>query len=733
MIRLFYPLVIGLFIVASALNATAQLINVSTSTGINRIKQDEWRFQAGDSLVWANLTYNHRHWAKTSPRLSLTNNPALWKKGRGWFRRTMRSKRLSNTKMTMTIRQFGTSEVYFDGRKIATLRPAEFDSGGSQQIVAFVPFEITDTNQHLLAVRYAFRREPLMGLSVDKEPFQLELQSSDRAALDLIESQSVSAGVQFLLVGVFGALSLLHLLFYRANPNQRVNLFLALTMLAFSLLFLVEKIDDQSGTLTLNSLLIAVSELLANVALGLLLLSVYIYLNRRLGPVFWGIVVFLVGIAAYNTFISLTPEDSAWIPFVLVLIEYTRVSWLAKRRNPDPDARLPWNSLKFSLYSLLAIIILGIIEGVANSLIPDKSSTWLIIPMAVLGMVALFSIPVGLSFSLVGDYARTYQSLSQQLNEVNRLSAQTLAQEQEKQQLLASQNERLEQQVADRTTQLKQSMTELRQTQTQLIQREKLASLGELTAGIAHEIQNPLNFVNNFSEVSSELVDELKEGPLKQLPDPDKAYAAEILGDLTLNLQKITHHGKRADMIIKGMLEHSRPAGGQKSPTDLNALTEEYLKLAYHGLRAKDKNFDAKLTTHFAPQIGLVEVAPQDIGRVLLNLFNNAFYAMRERQKQMDSTYQPEVTVRSTETKQGIEIQIQDNGTGIPEKVQQKIFQPFFTTKPTGEGTGLGLSLSYDIVTKGHSGSLEVASQEGVGTTFVISLPKAKTSAFSIE
>ncbi|GAB3335906.1 hypothetical protein GCM10027299_45370 [Larkinella ripae] len=270
---------------------------------------------------------------------------------------------------------------------------------------------------------------------------------------------------------------------------------------------------------------------------------------------------------------------------------------------------------------------------------------------------------------------------------------------------------------------LERTLGQLQSTQLQLIQSEKMASLGELTAGIAHEIQNPLNFVNNFSEVSTELVEELKEGPIRAVAESERGYATEILGDLTLNLQKINHHGRRADSIVKGMLEHSRTSGGEKKRTNLNALADEYLKLAYHGQRAKDKEFQVELITDFEESLKPVEVMPQELGRVLLNLFNNAFYAVREKQKTALPAYQPTVTVRTRRNRDRVEIQVTDNGIGIPDGVQQKIFQPFFTTKPTGQGTGLGLSLSYDIVTKAHQGTVEVQSKPGEGTQMLIRLP----------
>jgi two-component system NtrC family sensor kinase len=269
--------------------------------------------------------------------------------------------------------------------------------------------------------------------------------------------------------------------------------------------------------------------------------------------------------------------------------------------------------------------------------------------------------------------------------------------------------------------QLDASLTNLRQTQAQLIQKEKMASLGELTAGIAHEIQNPLNFVNNFSEVSAELVEEL--AAAQQRPTRDAALATELLADLRQNLGKIAAHGRRAAGIVRSMLEHSRASTGERLPTDLNALADEYLRLAYQGLRAKDKGFSATLTTDFAPGLPLAEAVGADLGRVLLNLFNNAFYAVQQRQQASEAAYVPTVSVRTRRVGQQVEMQVADNGTGMPPAVQAKIFQPFFTTKPTGEGTGLGLSLSYDIVTQGHHGTLTVESQVGQGSTFHVCLP----------
>ncbi|PKA83101.1 phospho-acceptor domain-containing protein [Ulvibacter sp. MAR_2010_11] len=271
------------------------------------------------------------------------------------------------------------------------------------------------------------------------------------------------------------------------------------------------------------------------------------------------------------------------------------------------------------------------------------------------------------------------------------------------------------------------ALSELQLTQTQLIQSEKMASLGELTAGIAHEIQNPLNFVNNFSEVSNELLDEM----LEEMTAGNMEDVKELMNDIKQNLEKINHHGKRADGIVKGMLQHSRKSTLEKEPTDINKLADEYLRLAYHGLRAKDKSFNATLETDFDEAIGKVSVIPQDIGRVILNLITNAFYACNERKKMFQAEpveahkdYTPTVSVSTKKENGHVIISVKDNGNGIPKHVIDKIYQPFFTTKPTGEGTGLGLSMSYDIVTKGHGGELKVETEEGEGTLFTIAIPK---------
>jgi signal transduction histidine kinase len=296
----------------------------------------------------------------------------------------------------------------------------------------------------------------------------------------------------------------------------------------------------------------------------------------------------------------------------------------------------------------------------------------------------------------------------------------------EQQEALRQQNALLDQKVKERTLQLstqkeelQKSLTELRATQLQLVQKEKMASLGELAAGIAHEIQNPLNFVNNFSEVSKELAEEME----KELQQGNQQEALYLSRGVKENLEKIAQHGKRAEAIVKGMVQHSVASSGAKESVDINALADEYLRLTYQTFRIKHKDFNVLLQTHLEGGLEKIDVYPLDFVRVLINLYNNAFYAMHQKQKHAQGAYEPVITVRTENADSSVLVHVIDNGIGIPQKHLSKIYQPFFTTKPAGEGTGLGLSLSYDIVTKGHGGRLSVQSTEGEGSEFVVQLP----------
>jgi two-component system NtrC family sensor kinase len=459
------------------------------------------------------------------------------------------------------------------------------------------------------------------------------------------------------------------------------------------------------------------------------------------------------------------------IPFLvaLFLLPFTQKFLQTAERLPEWDKRLKF--ARFAAFGIVGVqavadfeyiapplfFLLLLLVAIPAYLLKDTVSNarlmfWMIVPLGIVFLIdnlAEFWTPkfykahdgffgTAKGIAIVTSFVLALMARNQQ----KELTKQRLKlqQEEENNRILEAKKLDLEYQVAERTAELTQQKEELQHalehlkaTQEQLIQSEKLASLGELTAGIAHEIQNPLNFVNNFSEVSAELVAELKEERARAKEERDEELEEELLSDIIQNLQKINHHGKRAASIVTGMLQHSRVSTGKKERTDLNNLADEYLRLSYHGLRAKDKSFNAQIVTDFDPNIPKTEVIPQDLGRVLLNLINNAFYAVQKKKQEMSesqqttlptsSNYEPTVWVSTKKVDDEIHISVRDNGTGIPEEVQSKIFQPFFTTKPTGQGTGLGLSLAYDIVTKGHGGEIELESAEGEGTTFVVKLP----------
>ncbi len=423
-----------------------------------------------------------------------------------------------------------------------------------------------------------------------------------------------------------------------------------------------------------------------------------------------GLMIISIALLVLEVIDSINSNGIKWIAHLIMLFMVYLAFWQKELRP-----------VRTMMYAVLPFIVISFIDDLIELLSKNFYNKW----------ENYFS--NGSLFAVVWMFAMWFV-VKKQRKALEKEQLKTKEKEAENS-ITAALKAELEVQVAERTAQLtfqkeelQNTLNELKATQSQLIQSEKMASLGELTAGIAHEIQNPLNFVNNFSEVNSELIEEMEKEINKGNMDEVKAIA----NDIKENEQKINHHGKRADAIVKGMLQHSRANTGKKELTDINALADEYLRLSYHGLRAKDKSFNADFKTNFDKSIGKIEVVPQDMGRVLLNLFNNAFYAVNEKKKQPPNPlkgekYEPTVWVTTKRISSplgagGLEISVKDNGMGIPQKVLDKIYQPFFTTKPSGQGTGLGLSLSYDIVKK-HGGELKVETKEGEFAQFLIFLP----------
>jgi signal transduction histidine kinase len=655
-----------------------------------------WKWHAGDNPEWAKPNFDDSGWEDIDPTKDISELPQLSRSGEiGWFRIHLLIDSSITQQMVMLINQSGASEIYLNEKLIQQFGTLSADR---QKIIAFTPalkpvsFPISNKQVGVLAVRYTL--QPGVWYSTHfgmvNKGLEISLNTLENGVNTYESNYWTHHQPNPVRTGIFFSLSILYFAFYFFYRKRVVNLYFAIYALLHAISWKVNYWTYHTNEVALFFIQNNATLIMQAVGYVVMLNAIYQFLEQKKGWQYWTLIV--LGIISIPS--AAFVYNGGWMIYGflftnLVNVELARVSIIAGRRNKKGA----WIIATGSILALFCWLIFCL--------------QWFI-HFTIFGIdffdLNFLCVPISVSIYLGYDVSLTNISLAQKLIEVETLSV-------EKQAILSTQNETLERQVTERTAALKAS-------QAQLIQSEKLASLGELTAGIAHEIQNPLNFVNNFSELSVELLEEM-ESDFKAGKSHD---AFEIAADLKQNLSKINHHGQRASAIVKGMLEHSRTSTGTKVATDLNALADEYLRLSYHGLRAKDSSFNATMETHFEPDLPKIEVIPQDIGRVLLNLINNAFYAAAEKAKQGIEGYAPTVTVSTKKLENAIEISVKDNGNGIPEAIKDKIFQPFFTTKPTGQGTGLGLSLAYDIVTKGHGGTLIVRSKVGEGTEFVIHL-----------
>jgi len=727
----------------SILNVGAQtIITIDSLPQKGFVLEQNWKWQAGDDPQWADPEFDDSNWADINPTQDVNSIPQLTQKKIGWFRATLELSPMVAQKLTtLLISQSVASEIYINGllaRKVGTVstKPEEIRAVNIFKTnVIGLPYSVSYPFIQI-SIRVAYEHSSFynrVGFNKNHCFKATIIETSYTGEVSKYQRHQTYYG--WFQVGVFFILTFLHLAFFILYPTQRANLYFSFTTLFLGIAFLCipltfdyfENLSDYFAAEFVQTIAFPVAYLF-------LIRAIYEIYHQPTGILFWLIVVF--GAAVVISLFTPYSLGSVWAELgteLLMTAEVIRVTALALRRH-QPGARLIMIGMAISLVMFMLFYVDILLKSYGLDPLIEQGLGGIITYQ-----IAVLCVPVSISLYLAISFSKTNRELIEKLRENNALSQKTLAQEQEKQQLLAVQNETLERQVKERTAQLEHSLEELKATQNQLIQKEKMASLGELTAGIAHEIQNPLNFVNNFSELSVELLEELNElRQEKKSKYPEEMrqedeIEVELLADITQNLQKINHHGKRASSIVKGMLEHSRTGSGERQLTDINALTDEYLRLSYHGLRAKDKNFNADFKTDFDENLPNINVVPQDLGRVVLNLINNAFYAVQQKTLSglgsADSStngYKPMVSVSTLKKGKWIEIRVKDNGIGISEAAKEKIFQPFFTTKPTGEGTGLGLSLAYDIITKGHGGMLEMTSTEGEGTTFIIKLPYEK-------
>ncbi|MFB9843722.1 ATP-binding protein [Mucilaginibacter ginsenosidivorans] len=710
-----------LFLLTIALRLEAQTAGVFHLDKLskNDTLLSKWVFHAGDDMQWAGQSYQDSKWASTNPGQNIDRFEVLKSTGILWLRlHVMVSNSLIGKTFAMRIAQYAASEIYLNGRRIATYGKVSADPSSVRGYLTSkepIVINLEPGKDNVIAVRLAYQ-PGLTYISSLFEPipaFALYVNDYRSAAANYYTY--LNGLKNFVLVfSLFGGAILIvlctHLVYFFFDRRKKVNLYYALFCACICFVTMPNEVwgVDRFGNLAIQMWVAYAEGVFFVIGMVFLLLTVYaLFSYTRRGTLsvlsFIGlcatIYMYFNGIKGFVVCTNIIPA--------LFMVEAVHVCiWAMKRRIKDAS---------FVLAGIILFVVLDIIGGLLDQATVLAQLLW---------GIGLLCFPLGMSCYLGVQTAFTNKKLSATLNEVQILSAQSLAQEQEKQQILANQNILLERQVAERTKELNTSLENLRATQNQLIQSEKMASLGELTAGIAHEIQNPLNFVNNFSDVNQEMLIELRE----ELDKGDVEEAKAIAADIEQNEAKINHHGKRAEAIVKGMLQHSRTSSGQKEPTNLNALADEYLRLSYHGFRAKDKEFNAELITNFDSKLPKVNVVPQDIGRVLLNVINNAFYAVQQKTKTAGADYKPTVEICTAQQNRSVIISVKDNGTGIPDNVKDKILQPFFTTKPTGEGTGLGLSLTYDMVVKGHGGSIQINSVEAEGSEFIILLPLITTT-----
>ncbi|MBO0930931.1 ATP-binding protein [Fibrella aquatilis] len=709
---LFLLVVCGL----TAVTASAQTFPIDSLPKQGVVPDKGWRWHAGDNPTWASPAIDDARWDTISSYPTIDQLPSFRKTGIGWLRLTVDlDSSVTAQSLSIRIAQIGASEVYLDGKLLRAY--GRMDRAGRVIEAATAPqgdYEVLPLLRpgiHVLAVRLAHRPVPWYEPNrLDKVngAFGLRLAPTKGITRRVVLRTFWDAAGAYWLAGFFLALGVVHALYFMYR-RKRISLIFGLTMVFGAVYFIAENAIKYTSSLVQIAWLGFFSLLSFTLYFCCLLLTYYAYLQRRTGIVFW--------ITSLLMLVNVILSNYTGAMFVNYLFSFgitmllTQGMFLSVRAIKAKSAD-GW----IVMGSLISLIVMLTSQLIVNYVFAEPLAPYAATINETINALFFITVPLTLALLLARENAQTNAALTHNLAEVKQLS-------EEKEAILTQQKAFLEEQVAARTAELSQSLAELRATQQQLVQREKMASLGELTAGIAHEIQNPLNFVNNFTEVSTELVEEMQEEKRKPAAKRDEALETELLGDLTQNLSKISLHGKRASSIVRGMLEHSRNTSGQHEPTNLNALADEYLRLSYHGLRAKDKLFNARLLTDFDLHMPPVSVVSQDLGRVLLNLFNNAFYAVQQRATLALAGYEPTVSVQTKTAGNIVEIRVTDNGTGIPAGTLGKIFQPFFTTKPAGQGTGLGLSLSYDIITKGHGGNLRAESVEGEGTTFVINLP----------
>jgi two-component system, NtrC family, sensor kinase len=684
-----------------------------TTERILLAEKDGWIFKQGNDTVWAKQNIDITGWKKLKPTEISAKLADKNGRAEGWFRIKIKpDSSFTNIPVAFNSGSWAAVDIYVDGKQISAYGNTGVNGKPFEEhrhtFDPPVTFNLTPAKDHIIAIHFVDYVAPLPPRRLKSEDASLQY------FISLTTPKSISLGIKNIIqaftystiwVAVCFILSILFWLLYFQNRNEKNLRLIAFCATCFALGMYFLARENAEGisydSYTVYNIGAALFVETALIIIPFLLAKIF---KRKISrPLKFFLVIILIAFIS-DFFVSTTTGNIligiSVLSIIVICLYYIISSW-KKLKGAQ------WAIVTGLLLSLFFILLFFFITVVYKN-IPFQ-------------YFLLFLTGFSLSFplSLLVYVAMRFKGY---IKEVEQNAKRVVQLSEEKKEHAINQQKILQEEVNRQTSEIRTTLDNLKSTQSQLIQSEKMASLGELTAGIAHEIQNPLNFVNNFSEVNKEMLEELKAERIKPNAERDDALQDELINDVIDNSEKINHHGKRADAIVKGMLQHSRQSSGQKEPTDINALADEYLRLSYHGLRAKDKTFNAEIKTDFDGSIGKVNIIPQDVGRVILNLFNNAFYAVTQKKKLNIPGYEPTVSVTTKKIDGHISIHIKDNGNGIPQNIVDKIFQPFFTTKPTGEGTGLGLSLAYDII-KAHGGELKVESKEGEGSEFVVQLP----------
>ena len=748
----------------------------------------QWYYRAGDDPSWASPEVSVQDWQPVNIRFQESQTPEDWE-GIGWFRTTFRvDSTLFGKEMAIGGRIRGAMELYLNGNLVGQAGVVGHNSEAEKSTGFFEPisFHLAEQHEQILVIRYSNHNYQLAwnraisGLEVHLGYPEYVTRVYD----DYVDERIADTKIYYLLIGFLSALSLLHLILFGFYPSKRANLTYGMMLVAtvgacyaYAVLPIETSPEQFISYVFIEGLFVVFFSVLN-------LIFIYQIINRNFD---WIPYAFLIAGILIATFLYINPVVYRFLWILLFFLSlFAAISLFIYERFKGQN-----KELDIILTAYLFALLLGLPRMLAVAF--DIQLLWW--ENILMLQLSILLIPFGYSVYLAKNVASTNRKLKNKLAENERLTAEKLTIEQEKQELIEKQKQKLEQEVAERTAELRKSLEDLKAAQEQLVQQEKLASLGQLTAGIAHEIKNPLNFVNNFSEVSLELIEEVREEvrqltedrgpessplapasrhlgegsaeaeqrrgvsdeaenedlpqnietdsssanpPLTPLqggeagPSPDKALILEILDDIEANLAKIHEHGSRADSIVKSMLLHSRGGNGKMEPTPLNPIIKEYVNLAFHGMRAGKEPINVDIDLQLDEKVGEVPLIAEDFSRVILNLCNNAFDAMREKQGSGDreqgsrhkvqgaGEYEPKLTVRTRSDNGKVMVEIEDNGPGIPEEMKDKILQPFFTTKKGTQGTGLGLSITNDII-KAHGGQLSIGSSSE-GSTFIITL-----------